>query len=61
MDSKTFDQMMKIIGFRNVLVHDYLNVELKLVTEVVQKKSYQFLEDLVDGLLEKLEKEKNNF
>ncbi|WP_197488548.1 HepT-like ribonuclease domain-containing protein [Methylomonas koyamae] len=37
-------ELMKIIGFRNVLVHDYLDVNDGIVQAIVTKKQYLILE-----------------
>lgn len=41
------EQVLKIIGFRNVLVHDYLDINDGIVQAVVTKKHYAVMEDLV--------------
>lgn len=38
-------ELMKIIGFRNVLVHDYLDVNDGIVQAIVAKKQYAILEE----------------
>lgn len=43
------EDLMKIIGFRNVLVHDYLEVNDAIVRAVVGKRLYAALEDLILG------------
>ncbi|MHB1946554.1 MAG: type VII toxin-antitoxin system HepT family RNase toxin [Gammaproteobacteria bacterium] len=40
----------KIIGLRNVLVHDYLNVNREIIDQVVKKKQYLFIFDFVKNL-----------
>ena len=52
----TFQQhqaLLKIIGFRNVLVHDYLDINNSIVQAVVTKKHYV----IMDGLASKWRKE----
>ena len=44
---KQHEEVMKIIGFRNVLVHDYLDVNDGVVQAVVTKKQYAVIEGLV--------------
>ena len=44
---KQHEEVMKIIGFRNVLVHDYLDVNDGVVQAVVTKKQYACMEGLV--------------
>ena len=44
---KQHEEVMKIIGFRNVLVHDYLDVNDGVVQAVVTKKQYAIIEGLV--------------
>ncbi len=44
----------KIIGIRNALVHDYLNIEPEIIKEVVKKSTYNTLFDFSDGALKTL-------
>lgn len=44
----------KIIGIRNALVHDYLNIEPEIIKEVVKKSIYNTLFDFSDGALKTL-------
>jgi uncharacterized protein YutE (UPF0331/DUF86 family) len=39
-DSSTYQSLIKMIGFRNVLVHDYLNIDERIVTAICKKKNY---------------------
>ncbi|MCK8828005.1 DUF86 domain-containing protein [Natroniella acetigena] len=48
LDQDLKDIFIKIVGFRNVLVHDYMEVDLDIVHSVVNDN----LEDLVDILKE---------
>ncbi|WNB74514.1 type VII toxin-antitoxin system HepT family RNase toxin [Methylomonas koyamae] len=43
--SEQHGELMKIIGFRNVLVHDYLDVNDGIVQAIVTKKQYLILEE----------------
>lgn len=43
--TETHAELMKIIGFRNVLVHDYLDVNDGIVQAIVTKKQYAILEN----------------
>ena len=40
------DELLKIIAFRNVLVHDYLDLNDGSVQAVIKKRHYAILEDL---------------
>ncbi len=40
-------EVLKIIGFRNVLVHDYLDINDGIVQAVVMKRHYAILGDLI--------------
>ena len=40
------EELLKIVGFRNVLVHDYLDVNDGIVQAVVTKKHYAIMETL---------------
>lgn len=46
-------QLLKIIGFRNVLVHDYLDINDAVVAAIVTKQQYL----LLDGLISKWRQE----
>ncbi len=43
----------EIVGFRNVLVHDYLGVNLARVWTVVEQDAPN-LESMIEGLLERI-------
>ena len=36
-----YETYKKIVGFRNVLVHDYLNLDSAITAQIVRKKEYQ--------------------
>jgi len=38
--------LLKIVGFRNVLVHDYLDINDKIVQAIVTKRLYTILESV---------------
>lgn len=40
-------ELLKIVGFRNVLVHDYLEINDGIVQAVVTKKHYAIMEQLI--------------
>ncbi len=40
------EELLKIVGFRNVLVHDYLDLNDGIVQAVVTKKHYAIMETL---------------
>lgn len=40
------DELLKIIGFRNVLVHDYLELNDGIVQAVIKKRHYAIMENL---------------
>jgi uncharacterized protein YutE (UPF0331/DUF86 family) len=41
------DELLKIVGFRNVLVHDYLEINDGIVQSVITKRHYAIIERLV--------------
>ena len=41
------EKLLKIVGFRNVLVHDYLEINDGIVQAVVTKKNYAIMESLI--------------
>ena len=45
----------KIIGMRNALVHDYLNIEPEIIKVVIKKSTYSTLFDFTDNGLNALE------
>lgn len=47
-------RLLKIIGFRNVLVHDYLAVNDDVILSVLEKREYEFIEEVRDLLFEVL-------
>lgn len=56
LDGKTHEKIMKIIGFRNVLAHDYLEVESGIIRSILKNKSYHFLSDYSEKLLQEIER-----
>lgn len=42
------DRWRKVIGLRNTLVHDYLNVDKRIVKQVIKTKDYNELKDFSD-------------
>jgi uncharacterized protein YutE (UPF0331/DUF86 family) len=51
LDPQTHTRLMKIVGFRNVLVHDYLNIEDNVVQALVDKGEYDFLPTVLTNLI----------
>lgn len=47
-------QLLKIIGFRNVLVHDYLDINDAVVAAIVTGQQYLLLDDLISRWLQEL-------
>ncbi len=45
-------ELMKIVGFRNVLVHDYLNVNEDILRSLMQNRKYLFIAEMRDKLLQ---------
>jgi len=56
LDRETHARLMKIVGFRNALVHNYLNVDDAIVEAIVRKREYGFLLDILSGLTEYLDR-----
>jgi uncharacterized protein YutE (UPF0331/DUF86 family) len=46
LDFQQHDELLKIIGFRNVLVHDYLELNDGIVQAVIKKRHYAIMENL---------------
>ena len=40
-------QLLKIIGFRNILVHDYLDINNAIVEAIVHKQQYLLLNSFI--------------
>jgi uncharacterized protein YutE (UPF0331/DUF86 family) len=45
--ARQHDELLKIVGFRNVLVHDYLEINDGIVQSVITKRHYAIIERLV--------------
>ncbi len=50
-----YEELMKIIGFRNILVHDYLELEFKVLKSLMEQKSYKFLIQYYSKIVKKLD------
>lgn len=46
LDFQQHEELLKIIGFRNVLVHDYLDLNDGIVQAVITKRHYAIMENL---------------
>jgi len=44
------EKLNKIIGFRNVLVHDYLNVDENITKAIITKQDYTFIVQIAEKL-----------
>jgi len=40
---KEHQRLMKIIGFRNILVHDYLSINESVTFSILQEKEYEYI------------------
>ena len=45
------NKLTKIIGFRNILVHDYLNVDDTITRAIITKQDYLFTVQIAEKLL----------
>jgi uncharacterized protein YutE (UPF0331/DUF86 family) len=45
------NKLTKIIGFRNILVHDYLNVDDTITMAIITKQDYLFTAQIAEKLL----------
>jgi len=45
----------RIIGMRNALVHDYLNIDQRIILDVIQQRRYQDLKDFAEHALSVLD------
>jgi uncharacterized protein YutE (UPF0331/DUF86 family) len=50
LDHETHSRLIRIVGFRNILVHDYLNIDDAVVNAIVRKREYAFLLDVLSML-----------
>lgn len=50
------DEAVKIIGFRNVIVHDYLNINPDIIEAIVTNKLYKVVNQLFAKLSKNLSK-----
>ena len=55
-DDHTYQQLNKMIGFRNVLVHDYLNLNPAIIQSIVKQNHYNLIVQQLQILLKCLEK-----
>lgn len=51
LDTAKHANCLKVIGFRNILVHDYLNINKDIVRAIVQQKEYRLLNQLTEQWL----------
>ncbi len=49
--SGEWDRLNKIIGYRNVLVHDYLNVDENITMAIITKQDYAFIVQIAEKLM----------
>jgi len=52
--SAELGQWKKIIGMRNGLVHDYLNIDLLIIEHILRQQQYKQLDDFSDKAILKL-------
>lgn len=50
LDHAVHSRLLRIVGFRNILVHDYLNIDDVVVSAIVRKREYVFLVDVLSML-----------
>ncbi len=50
LDHEVHARLLRIVGFRNILVHDYLNIDDAVVSAIVRKREYVFLLDVLSML-----------
>jgi len=55
-DNHVYQQLNKMIGFRNVLVHDYLNLNPAIIQSIVRQQHYNLVIQQLQTLLKCLEK-----
>ncbi len=55
-DDHIYQQLNKMIGFRNVLVHDYLNLNPAIIQSIVRQQHYNLVIQQLQTLLKCLEK-----
>ncbi len=46
-DQADMEEWNSAIGLRNRIVHDYMNVDMSLVLQLISQKQYQFLTDFL--------------
>jgi len=47
LDHDTHSRLLRIVGFRNILVHDYLSIDDVVVSAIVKKREYAFLMEVL--------------
>ncbi len=55
-DNHVYQQLNKMIGFRNVLVHDYLKLNPAIIQSIVRQQHYNLVIQQLQTLLKCLEK-----
>lgn len=45
------EQWNSVIGLRNRIVHDYMNIDIKLITQLIQQKEYLFMTEFLNNSL----------
>ena len=45
MEARKHEELLKIVDFRNVLVHDYLEINDNIVQAIVTKRQYAIMEN----------------
>ncbi|MDD2219569.1 MAG: DUF86 domain-containing protein [Desulfoplanes sp.] len=54
--SEEREKLNKIIGFRNILVHDYLNVNENITQAIITKQDYTFIVQVAEKQIHLLDK-----
>ncbi len=56
LDKKDYDLVRRVHGFRNILVHEYVDIDMELVSRIVKRKDYRKVLLLALILLEESKK-----
>ncbi|HMB30889.1 MAG TPA: DUF86 domain-containing protein [Desulfohalobiaceae bacterium] len=55
LSAEKHEQLQSMIGCRNILVHEYLNIDEMIIQSIVQKKDYSIVPEIFNKIMKVLE------